>query len=127
MFKFIGAATLVAGLSTMIIPASNGPRLSVSDVPTNGEARDTRARNFLLPQPSADPLPFCLAGESQCGKPAADAFCRSNGYEEALTFLRDGRQPDVASQHFHQIKCWHPATVGSSKLIPSVINIDQRR
>lgn len=114
MFKFIGAASLVASLSTMIVPASNGPSLSASDVPANGEARDTRARNFLLPRPLADPLPFCLAGESRCGKPAADAFCRSNGYEEALTFLRDGRHPDVASQHFQQIKCWRPATVGSS-------------
>jgi hypothetical protein len=118
MFKLIGAAMLMAGVSAMIgVPASHGPSLSASAVILDGQAPDIRARNFLLPQPLGDPLPFCLVDESQCGKPAADAFCRRNGYGEALTFLRDGMQPDLASVQFRQIKCWHPVTVGSSKLI----------
>jgi hypothetical protein len=110
MFKIIGAATLVAGLSAMIgIPASNGPDPPGRALTSEGKARDARTRNFLLPQPLGNPVSFCVAGASDCGKPAADAFCRSQGYEEALTFLRVGMQPDRANLHFQQIKCWHPS------------------
>ena len=116
----MGAATLVAGLSAMIgFPALNGPSPSHPASIHDGQTRDTRARSFQLPQPLGDPVPFCLVGGSQCGKPAADAFCRSNGYEEALTFLRDGVQSDLASLHFLQIKCWHAVAVGSPKPTPS--------
>ena len=112
MFKTIAVA--VGGLSAMVaIPTSQGPRSS-STLATDQTAADSRTRSYLLPQPLGEPVSFCLAAGSQCGKPAADAFCRGNGFREALTFQRDSMQPDVESKYFHQIKCWQPHSTAAT-------------
>jgi hypothetical protein len=110
MLKIIAAATLVGGLSAMVvIPPSNRsdpPRLALT---TDLETRtDTGTRNYLLSQLIGQPVSFCISGGNQCGKQAADAFCRSNGFGEALIFRRDSMQADPANLYFHQIKCWKP-------------------
>jgi hypothetical protein len=52
-----------------------------------------------------------------CGKAAADHFCRSSGFDTALTFQRrqvmsgGGEEPTG----FTQIKCYKPTVEGSSK------------
>jgi hypothetical protein len=54
------------------------------------------ARNFFSPGYLGQPLAFCLDGQTSCGKPAATAWCQTNGYDEALSFARrtmaDGEQ-----------------------------------
>ena len=43
-------------------------------------------------------LDWCLNWEKDCGKPAADAFCRANGFPESLFYLADpgvGTQPTM--------------------------------
>lgn len=108
MFKIIVASALVGGLSA-IVAIPNGPNSSPSAFNANEQRRtETRTRSYLLTQPIGVAVPFCLEGGNLCGKPAADAFCHSNGFGEALTFQRNSMQPDLASLHFQQIKCWHP-------------------
>jgi hypothetical protein len=111
MFKIIAAATLMGGLSALVvIPPSNistpaRPAFTTDQLPPR---IDTVTRNYLSPHLIGQPVSFCLLGRSQCGKQAADAFCRSNGFGEALIFRRDSMQADPANLYFHQIKCWKP-------------------
>jgi hypothetical protein len=62
-------------------------------------------RSYLSPHLDGRPVAFCLVGVEVCGKQAADAFCRGNGFAEAITFERDGAASDPALLHFRQIKC----------------------
>jgi hypothetical protein len=78
------------------------------------------ARNFFSPGYLGQPLAFCLDGQTSCGKPAATAWCQTNGYDEALSFARrtisDGEQPRFADTGnlctgsgcigFRQIRCF---------------------
>jgi hypothetical protein len=108
MFKTIAAATLLGGLSAVAaIPTPQTPS-SLSTLATDQTPSGSRTRGYLLPEPLGDPVSFCLDAGRQCGKPAADAFCRGNGFGEALTFQRESLQPDLETQYFHQIKCWQP-------------------
>jgi hypothetical protein len=45
-------------------------------------------RNFFAPSLDGARLDACLSG-GDCGKPAADAFCKSQGYDKALIFQRE--------------------------------------
>jgi len=47
---------------------------------------------------------FRLSGWNRCGKPAADAFCRSKGFKDAFTFQRNESQASTAT-NFRQINC----------------------
>ena len=111
MFRMIAAATLLSGVSALgVIPASDP---SIASRPgfkaDRPETRaDTGPRNYLSPRRNGNPVAFCLSSASQCGKEAADAFCRGNGFAEALTFRRDSDQSDAAKLRFREIKCWHP-------------------
>lgn len=60
-------------------------------------------RTFFNPSVFGKPVALCLSDKASCGKPSADAWCRDNGYVEALTFERL-RTADK-SQVFRQIKC----------------------
>ena len=99
MLKVIAAIALLGSVSTIaIVPASNSslgsrPAFKVDGLETRANAA---ARNYMSPRLAGEPVVFCLSGGSQCGKPAADAFCRSNGSEKAVTFQRDSLQSDPA-------------------------------
>ena len=65
-------------------------------------------RSFHLPQVKGKMVRFCLSHLNQCGKPAADAFCRINGFKEAFTFQRNGSDETTVT-NFRQINCRHSA------------------
>lgn len=48
----------------------------------------TAARSFFQPLVDGEPLAFCVSDGKRCGKPVADAWCRSNGYGDALLYQR---------------------------------------
>ena len=116
----IAAATLLSGVSALgVIPASDAliasrPGFKVDRLATRA---DTGVRNYLSPRLNGKPVAFCLSSASQCGKEAADAFCRENGFAEALTFRRDSVQSDPAKLRFGQIKCWHPQVAVDADVI----------
>jgi len=78
-------------------------------------------RVYTLPQQDGYFLSACLYTTSTCGKPAADAWCQSNGFREALTFQRERREAIArmlgsgafcdgpVCETFRQIKCFSPA------------------
>jgi hypothetical protein len=53
-----------------------------------GQAGAT-VRNFFSPEWNGTRLNACLSDHQSCGKPAADAFCRMQGYDTALLFQRE--------------------------------------
>jgi hypothetical protein len=69
---------------------------------TVAEAGST-TRTFFNPAVFGKPVALCMSDRATCGKPTADAWCRDNGFGEALTFERM-RAADRA-QIFRQIKC----------------------
>ena len=66
-------------------------------------AAETTTRNFFNPAVFGKPVALCMSDRASCGKPSADAWCRDNGFVEALTFER-ARTADKAMV-FRQIKC----------------------
>lgn len=44
---------------------------------------------YSLPQHNGFRLDWCLYLNDQCGAPAADAFCRSKGYGNVVSFIRE--------------------------------------
>ncbi|HTN96987.1 MAG TPA: hypothetical protein VL101_08415 [Nordella sp.] len=64
---------------------------------------ETSLRTYFNPQVHGKPVALCMTDRESCGKPSADAWCRDNGYGEALVFERL-RTADK-SQVFRQIKC----------------------
>jgi hypothetical protein len=82
-------------------------------LPASAEAA---MRNFFLPQIDGTRVDSCLASGS-CGKPAADAFCKLEGYDRAMIFQRESvleaRAIDSdqlcagqSCSSFRQIKCF---------------------
>ena len=77
-------------------------------------------RNYFSPQFEGARVDACLvAGE--CGKPAADAFCKLQGYDKALIFQREPlamcRRIDsgqicssAVCTAFRQVKCFTTKT-----------------
>ena len=55
-------------------------------------------RNFFAPRLLGDNVAFCTAGENGCGKPAADSWCRQQGYESALMFQRTHGKAGVSAR-----------------------------
>jgi len=77
-------------------------------------------RNFFAPESQGLRLDSCLTGDHDCGKPAADAFCKAQGFETALIFQREAAAETVrlgngafctgpACTSFKQIKCYSAA------------------
>ncbi len=91
--------------------------------PTAGQAS---VRNYFLPNVEGARLDSCLAGQNDCGKPAADAFCVTQGYTQALIFQRE---PASSTRQlgsnlmcttgscisFRQIKCTSPADLATNQ------------
>jgi len=80
-------------------------------------------RNYFSPEWQGVRLAACLEDQESCGKPAADAFCKSQGFDKALLFQREshGFTRVIGSERtckggnctaFRQIKCYsHASTV----------------
>ena len=72
-------------------------------------------RTWVSPQLDGERVSSCLSNKSTCGKPAADLWCKSMGFEEALTFERERSPYDYTrladtmelapGTPFRQIKC----------------------
>ena len=75
------------------------------------------SRTFFGPTLGGQPISFCLSATGGCGKAAADEFCRSSGFDNALTFQRRQVMSDGGEEPtgFTQIKCFKPSVQGSSK------------
>lgn len=82
-------------------------------------AASATARSFFTPAVDGQRIAFCVQSGEECGKPAADVWCRSQGFAEALLFQRDDAGEDkllyadtgelCAKENcisFRQIKCW---------------------
>ena len=76
MMRTCSALSTLAGLTVLIF------------VNMIGAAEATSTRNFFSPQYLGQPVAFCLDGNKGCGKPAASAWCKVHGYDEALSFAR---------------------------------------
>jgi len=80
-------------------------------------AAQAASRTYFAPKVGGEAVSFCLTATGGCGKAAADHFCRSSGFDTALTFQRrqvmsgGGEGPTG----FTQIKCYKPTVEGSSK------------
>ena len=78
-------------------------------------AEASQVRNFFAPQIGGARIDACLAGGA-CGKPAADAFCRAEGYDRAMIFQREnfastravdsGKICSGSCTAFKQVKCF---------------------
>jgi hypothetical protein len=72
-------------------------------------------RNFFLPEAGGARVDACLESGA-CGKPAADAFCREQGYDHAMIFQREsfastriidsGKICSESCTAFRQVKCF---------------------
>ncbi len=74
------------------------------------------------PQVSGYALDVCWAWGSSCGKPAADAYCRSKGFVEAVDFDVVDDSPPTRVISTRQI-CDHP----TCDRIVTVVCTDRRR
>lgn len=72
-------------------------------VPLATAEAGTATRTYFNPAVFGKPVALCMSDRASCGKPSADAWCRDNGFAEALTFERL-RKADKAMV-FRQIKC----------------------
>ncbi len=86
---------------------------------------EAAVRNYFAPELDGARLDACLAGANTCGKPAADAFCKAEGFIEALIFQREtgvstkrldsGEICDGGScTAFKQIKCFSPGDTAAA-------------
>lgn len=73
-------------------------------------------REYFAPRVDGKRLDSCLADARDCGKPAADAFCKIQGFDFALLFQREavadtirlangGLCSGASCNSFKQIKC----------------------
>jgi hypothetical protein len=101
----------ITGLSGMLIAVALLGRVSTSEPATNLNQSSTHVtanvRSFHSPRLEDKIVRYCSAQMRQCGKLVADGFCRSQGFEAALTFQRDRDHIDQTTS-FRQIRCWHP-------------------
>jgi len=109
-----GAACIsIAGLSAAATAdaygAQKGDRMQTKEV-----------RSYHTPRRNGNRIPFCLAAAGTCGKQAADAFCRANQFEAALTFQRDAMRDSHSAQiRFLNIKCWRSKSAVAAKHTPA--------
>ena len=84
--KILFAAAL--GFALLSIPMANA---------------ESTLRTYFSPAIFGKPVALCMSDRASCGKPTADAWCRDNGYAEALVFEK--LKTADKSQVFRQIKC----------------------
>lgn len=64
---------------------------------------ESTLRTYFNPAVYGKPVALCMSDRASCGKPTADAWCRDNGYAEALVFEK--LKTADKSHVFRQIKC----------------------
>lgn len=79
------------------------------------QASAAEVRNFFAPRLAGERIGACLAGGA-CGKAAADAFCKAEGFDEAMIFQRERSQSarildsdkvcESDCTAFRQVKCF---------------------
>jgi hypothetical protein len=104
-FGSIAAAVGLCGvISTLTVNFAYGAQ------PTKGNrlvvSQTKEVRNYDRPRHEGNRIAFCLPANGECGKPAADAFCRGKDFEGALTFQRERMEGHGAQMRFLRIKCW---------------------
>jgi hypothetical protein len=86
---------------------------------------EAAVRNYFAPEWDGTRLDACLTIATTCGKPAADAFCKAQGFTEALIFQRES---GVSTKRLHsgelcegdsctafkQIKCFSPGDTAAA-------------
>jgi hypothetical protein len=109
MAKLLIVAVLLAGVSTFVLHSKHTSVTTTLPTTKFDQLKikaNVTMRSFHLPQVNGKVVPFCLSGWNRCGKPAADAFCRSKGFKQAFTFQRNESQASTAT-NFRQINCGH--------------------
>ncbi len=102
--KFLSLATLVLGFASTPLSASSfncdfryrNCTLSCNDDATCWDqcrvefeqcsAQPVPGQNFIDPTVDGERVDLCLEWAAQCGKPAADAFCRQSGFRRSTSF-----------------------------------------
>jgi hypothetical protein len=87
------------------------------------------ARSYSNPKFRGQTVHHCLADEIKCGKPAADAFCKLEGYRHALNFRMQHDPQQISTSividsgkllrapeawSFQMVKCWRPNQLPSA-------------
>jgi hypothetical protein len=87
------------------------------------------ARSYSQPTFLGQSVDYCLSDGTTCGKPAADVFCRTEGYHNALSFRlqHDPRRVSTSitidsgrllrrprARPFQMVKCWRPNDLPSA-------------
>jgi hypothetical protein len=84
---------------------------------------DASTRSYFSPKAKGQPIGACLADGKACGKQAADAFCKKEGFTESILFSREsvasarildsgGLCEGEQCQAFKRIKCYEPVATG---------------
>ncbi|MBL8790299.1 MAG: hypothetical protein JNM45_07360 [Rhizobiales bacterium] len=82
-------------------------------------AAEASVRSYSLPTHSGNAVSDCLSDGRSCGKPAADLFCKKEGYAESILFARErvstaaaldgkSRCEGDSCEAFTRIKCYTP-------------------
>jgi hypothetical protein len=85
----------------------------------SGQEAVAATRSYSLPTQDGQAISACLANGSNCGKPAADAFCKKAGYAESILFAREPVSMAIVldadeqcigetCEAFTRIKCYSP-------------------
>jgi hypothetical protein len=110
----IGAAIVFYGLiSVLAAPWAHGAQPAKGNRMVMPQTKEVR--NYDRPRQDGNRIAFCLRADGECGKPAADAFCRGKDFEAALTFQRERMEGHGAQMRFLQIKCWRTQGVTVSE------------
>lgn len=86
---------------------------------------EAAVRNYFAPEWDGTRLDACLTAATTCGKPAADAFCKAQGFTEALIFQREAGSSTKRLHSgeicegdgctaFKQIKCFSPGDTAAA-------------
>jgi hypothetical protein len=86
---------------------------------------EASTRSYFSPKADGVVIGACLADGTSCGKMAADAFCKKEGFAESILFAREpvttarildsGAMCEGAScEAFKRIKCYQPKEEASS-------------
>lgn len=89
-----------------------GPAILILATPA-----EASVRNYFSPAWNGTRIDSCLGTGTGCGKPAADAFCKAEGYDKALLFQREVVEISLSigsdelctsgsCTAFRQIKCY---------------------
>src|SRR5689334_15097886 len=88
-FMITGTVISIFGsIFALTADCADGSELKKSNRMVVHQAKEVR--NYDRPRRNGNRIAFCITDAVEtCGKPAADAFCRDNDFQEALTFQRE--------------------------------------